>query len=88
MRADASADYCPPFDPAPWDGKTINWEGKRFLRDRVTSILHAPLNFAAVMRRNMQVIGAAGAAVEPTLVLSDENSLWGADVYIAVRTTS
>jgi len=48
----------------------------------VTSFLHIPLNFGAVMKRNVPVIEAAGAASEPMVVLSDENSLWGADVYI------
>ena len=26
---------CPRFDPAPWDGKVLEWENKRFVRDRV-----------------------------------------------------
>ena len=48
------------------------------------SFLHIPLNFGAVMKRNMAAIEAAGAATDEMIVLSDENSLWGADVYIAV----
>ena len=36
------------------------------------------------MQRSMAAIEAAGAASDETIVLSDENSLWGADVYIAV----
>jgi hypothetical protein len=43
-----------------------------------------PLNFGAVMGRNMAMIEAAGAKPEEMVVLSDENSLWGADVYILV----
>src|SRR5512147_3151000 len=75
---------CPRFDPAPWDGKELNWAGKRFVRDRVRSFLHIPLNFGAVMKRNIGAIDAAGASTESRMVLSDENSLWGADVYIEV----
>jgi len=75
---------CPPFDPAPWDGKELQWKNKRFVQDRVISFLHFPLNFSAVMRRNMNLIEAAGAKPETVVVLSDENSLWGADVYIEV----
>jgi hypothetical protein len=75
---------CPRFDPAPWDGTTITWEQKLFLQDRVISFLHIPLNFGAVMRRSMAVIEAAGAAPDDVIVLSDENSAWGADVYIAI----
>jgi hypothetical protein len=75
---------CPKFDPAPWEDKVVTWEGKRFVKDRVRSFLHIPLNFGAVMKRNMTMLAAAGAVPEKTIVLSDENSLWGADVYIEV----
>ena len=73
---------CPRFNPEPWDGKTLTWENRRFVKDRVTSILHIPLNFGAVMKRNVTAIAAAGAKPESMIVLSDENSLWGADVYL------
>jgi hypothetical protein len=36
------------------------------------------------MRRNMALIEAVRAEASPPVVLTDENSLWGADVYIAV----
>lgn len=75
---------CPRFDPEPWDGKELRWQDKRFVKDRVTSFLHIPLNFGSVMKRNRALIEAAGAAPETRVVLSDENSLWGADVYIEV----
>jgi hypothetical protein len=75
---------CPRFDPAPWDGTEREWQDKRFVKDRVRSFLHIPLNFGSVMVRNMQKIEAAGAKADDTIVLSDENSLWGADVYISV----
>ncbi|MBU0678828.1 MAG: hypothetical protein KJ626_12015 [Verrucomicrobia bacterium] len=75
---------CQKFNPEPWDDKTFTWENKLFVKDRVTSLLHIPLNFGAVMRRNMAVIEAAGAQTEKDVVLSDDNSLWGADVYIEV----
>lgn len=75
---------CPRFDPAPWDEKELCWQGKRFVKDRVRSVLHIPLNFGAVMARNMRLIEAAGAAADHNVILSDENSLWGADVYIEV----
>ncbi len=54
------------------------------MKDRVRSFLHIPLNFGAVMRRNVAAIEAAGAKPETMVVLSDENSLWGADVYLEV----
>ena len=75
---------CPPFNPEPWDDQEFTWHERRFVKDRVTSFLHIPLNFGAVMRRNAAAIEAAGAASDAMLVLADENSLWGADVYIEV----
>lgn len=75
---------CPRFNPEPWDGKTITWQGKRFMRDRVTSLFHIPLNYGAVMTRMEAAIRAAGAKLEAPVMLTDENSLWGADVYAEV----
>lgn len=84
MSTGARDQCCPKFDPALWDGKEIRWHDKRFVKDRVTSFLHIPLNFGAVMKRNMSRIEAAGAVSDTNVILSDETSLWGADVYIEV----
>jgi len=75
---------CPRFDPAPWDEKVITWQNKRFLQDRVTSLFHIPLNYGAVMTRCDNAVRAAGAATDTRIILTDENSLWGADVYVEV----
>lgn len=75
---------CPEFNPEPWDGKEIVWENKKFVADRVRSFFHIPMNFAKVMIRNMSLIDKAEAMPDEVVVLSDENSLWGADVYISV----
>jgi len=75
---------CLRFDPEPWDEKEISLKDKLFLKDHVRSILHIPLNFDKVMVKNMELIKEAGALSPQQLLLSDENSLWGSDVYIAV----
>jgi len=75
---------CPRFDPEPWDEKEVTFENRLFVRDHVTSFLHIPLNFGKVMVRNMEKIQKAGALAPEPLMLSDEKSLWGSDVYIAV----
>jgi hypothetical protein len=75
---------CPRFDPGPWDAKEISLKDKLFLKDHVRSILHIPLNFDKVMVKDMELIKEAGALSPQPLMLSDENSLWGSDVYIAV----
>ncbi|OPZ20946.1 MAG: hypothetical protein BWZ10_00574 [candidate division BRC1 bacterium ADurb.BinA364] len=74
---------CPRFDPAPWDGQEKSFEGIRFVKDRVRSFFHIPLNFGSVMKRNCIKIESADAMPPEPLALCDENSLWGADVYIA-----
>lgn len=84
LNEQAETGCCPRFDPGPWDDKEVVFEDKRFVKDRVRSFLHVPLNFGQVMVRNMERIQAADALASPPIVLSDENSLWGADVYIAV----
>ena len=48
------------------------------------SAFRIPLNFGQVMTRNMEKIKTAAALASEPIVLSDEKSLWGADVYIAV----
>ncbi|MCU0916926.1 MAG: hypothetical protein MUC88_20550 [Planctomycetes bacterium] len=80
----AETGCCPRFDPGPWDRKEVTFQDKLFVKDHVRSFLHIPLNFGKVMVRNMERIQAAGALAPEPLLLSDEKSPWGADVYIAV----
>lgn len=82
MTTEKSAECCPRFDPTPWDEKTLIWQQKRFVKDHVTSLLHIPLNYGTVMARNIELIKTADAMPTPRVILTDENSLWGADVYI------
>ena len=84
MNMQNADECCPRFDPKPWDDRVVTWDKKLFLQDRVRSFLHIPLNFGAVMKRSMAAIETAGATPGEMIVLSDENSLWGAEVYIAV----
>ena len=75
---------CPRFNPEPWDGKEVTFQDKLFVKDQVRSFLHIPLNFGKMMVKNMERIKEAGALAPEPFMLSDEKSLWGADVYIAV----
>lgn len=87
-----STGCCEPFDPLPWEnpstgsgpGREIVWDRKRFVKDRVTSFLHMPLNMGGKVVKNMKLIEAAAAKAPHQLMLTDENSLWGADIYIDV----
>ena len=81
---DSETGCCKRFNPKPWEGKTINFKDTIFVKDRVRSIFHIPINFGSVMARDMEKIAEAKALAKTPIMLSDENSLWGADVYIAV----
>jgi hypothetical protein len=80
----AETGCCPRFDPQPWEEKEHVWKDKLFVKDRVRSFFHIPLNFGRVMTRNMTMIQEAGAVADTPILLCDENSLWGSDIYIAV----
>ena len=84
LYEDSETGCCKRFDPGPWDGKEIKWKDKLFLKDHVRSVFRIPLNFGKVMARDMEKIAAAGALAPEPVMLSDEKSMWGADVYIAV----
>lgn len=75
---------CLRFDPKPWEEKEIDWKDKLFLKDHVISLFHIPLNFGRVIVKNMEKIKTADALTPVPLMLSDENSPFGSDVYIAV----
>ena len=75
---------CPRFNPEPWDEKEMTFQDKLFIKDHVRSFLHIPLNFGKVMVKNMERIKEAEALAPEPLLLSDESSLWGAEVFIAV----
>ena len=75
---------CPKFNAEPWNEKEITWDNKKFIQDRVTSFFHIPLNFGQVMKRIMNKIEESNVKCEDMIVMTDENSLWGADVFVDV----
>ena len=81
---DSDTGCCPRFDPQPWDETEHTFKDKLFVKDRVKSIFHIPVNFGRVMVRNMKKIQMADALTAAPFMLSDENSLWGSDIYIEV----
>ncbi|MBU1153987.1 hypothetical protein KKB84_08535 [bacterium] len=75
---------CPKFNPEPWNEKEITWENKKFLVDRVRSFFRIPLNFGPIMKRMMSKIEASNVKCEDMIILSDEDSLWGTNVFVDV----
>jgi hypothetical protein len=79
-----STGCCEPFDPGLWQEKEITWQDKKFVKDHVTSLFHMPLNMGKKIVKNMGLIEKAGAKAPHQLMLTDENSPWGSDIYIDV----
>jgi hypothetical protein len=79
-----STGCCEPFDFVPWQDKEVTWKDKVFVKDHVTSLLHIPLNMGKKVVNNMELIEKANARVPQQLMLCDEKSPWGSDIYIDV----
>lgn len=75
---------CPRFDPAPWDGKVLEWKDKKFIKDHVRTFMFMPIGFGKVMTRLMTKIEQADAKSDIGLCLSDHTSKWNMDIFIAV----
>jgi hypothetical protein len=79
-----STGCCPPFNPAPWQDQEVAWHDKPFVKDHVTCLFHVPLNMGGIVMKDMALIDAADGRVGQPLMLSDDTSLWGTDLYIEV----
>ena len=75
---------CARLDVSRWEGQRFEWKDKLFLKDHVRSFLHIPLNFGSVISRDLEAVEKAEAYPEDPITLSDEVSLWGSDVLVAV----
>ena len=76
---------CLPFDPGPWQDREIVWAGKPFVKDHVRCLFHVPLNMGRTVLKDMALIAEAHAAPDHPMILCDEDSPSGADLYIEVR---
>lgn len=75
---------CPRFNPEPWDGKVLNWQGKKFIKARVGTFFYIPLNFGSVITKLMKKVDQEKVTVPDNLCLSDHTSKWNMDLYLAV----
>jgi hypothetical protein len=80
--ANSPSPCCPPFEPAKWDDREIVWKDKVFIKDHVKALFHVPLDLGAKMKRHQRLMRKANAVPAAPLVLCDERSPWGADVFI------
>lgn len=83
-QQNAELTCCPEFIPEPWNDKVLEWNNKRFIKERVFTLFFMPINFGKVMRRVDAQIRTAGGTIPDNLCLSDHTSKWNMDVYVAV----
>jgi hypothetical protein len=83
-QTEQNPECCPEFDPLPWDDKTVVWENKKFIKDKVFTLFYMPVNFGRVMKRLDEKLTKAGAAMPDNLGLSDHTSKWNMNIYLAV----
>lgn len=75
---------CPEFNTEPWDEKILEWDNKKFVKDKVFTLFYMPLNFGRVITRIMKKIKSADAECPDWMGLSDHTSKWNMDLYLAV----
>jgi hypothetical protein len=78
------SECCPEFNPAPWDDKVLEWNNKKFIKDKVFTLYFMPINFGQVVRRMTAKIVKSGAKAMDWMSLSDHTSKWNMDLYVAV----
>lgn len=79
-----AGECCPKFDPSLWDEKILDWNRKKFIKDKVFTLFFMPLNFGMVMKRMFAKVNQAGASFQDGMGLSDHTSKWNMDIYAAV----
>lgn len=82
---DGEVGCCPEFDPKKWDKKKVTWKGKLFLKDKVFTFFHIPLNFGSVIKGNIKKLKEANAMPKDMMILSDEKSLFYNNVYTSTK---
>jgi len=75
---------CPRFDPAPWDGKTFEWDNKKFIKDKVFTLFYIPLNFGSIITKISKKLANNNTRMLDGLCLCDSTSKWNMDIYFAV----
>ena len=77
--------YSSNFDPKKWDKKEVTQKGKLFIKERVFSLFHNPLNFESVIEKNLQKLKDAKAMQKDTIILFDKKSPFFNNVYINTK---
>jgi hypothetical protein len=75
---------CPKFNPEIWENKMFLFDNKLFLKGKVKTFFHIPLNFGKVMTNLTKQIEDANAKFIGGLCLSEETDKGEMNVYLAI----
>jgi hypothetical protein len=75
---------CPEFNPLSWDNKFLEWNNKKFIKDKVFTFFYFPLNFGPKIVKNIKMIEQQNAVLDNNMCLSDHTSRWNMDIYLPV----
>lgn len=87
--ATRNQDCCPTFEVEKWDGKTINWENRIFLKESITTFFHIPFP-PAIGKKVMKMHNLAletGTSIpdkSEALILFRDPSAFKSEIYYAV----
>lgn len=81
---DKAAECCPQFIPQPWQDLVIEWHNKKFIKDKICTLLYMPVNFGKVITRMLTAVDKAEAICKDYLCLSEHTSMWNMNMFVAV----
>lgn len=84
--SDNTTGCCSRFKPDGWDGQSLHFEDKPFVRAKTRSLMHVPLNMGQVFNKTFDAIQDANANDDAhSLVLSRDLSAWSGEHLFAVE---
>ncbi|MFC2156266.1 hydrolase [Acidobacteriota bacterium] len=80
---------CPEFSPEKWDGKTLNWDKKKFIKESIRTFFHIPFppSIGKKITKLWKIAEEAKATSdtkEDVLVLFHDPSAFKSELYLSV----
>src|SRR4030042_3346860 len=75
---------CKILNSVEWDRKELIWRDKPFYKSHYAAFFHVPINIGKKITEGMKKIEEVGLGTEQ-MVLSRNDSIWGADILIPIK---
>ena len=83
--SDNTTNCCPRFNTEGWDGATLHFENKLFVKAKTIALFHIPLNMGKIFPETFGAIETADALdSNDMIVLSYDPSPWRGEHYFSV----